>query len=630
MRPLLLLLALLVPASLLADDKTPQTILNLLDYVAVEYPTFVRDGKVLNAGEYAEQLEFSGQVGELIGRLPDNPERAKWQQRAAELRSMIQDRRDGRQVVALARDIQRGLIAAYAIVVAPKQAPDLSAAAALYSTNCVACHGTEGNGKGPLAAGLDPSPSDFTDRGRAAERSVHGLFNTIGLGVEGTSMPAFPQLDAEQRWKLAFYVSQFSASAAQRAQGEAAWKAGEGRDQFGGLSPLVMMTPAEAGALGGNAEAILAYLRSRPTALQAAPASPIEFSIAMLHQSLTAFRAGERERAYQLAVTAYLEGFELAEGSIDNVDRSLRTRTEQAMMTYRNAVKTGASAGQVETEYRAAVALLDEARTLTESHGISATANWVSSAVIILREGLEAILVIAAMAAFLIKSGRRDGMIWLHSGWIAALLLGALTWTVSSQIISISGAQREVTEGVTALLSSAVLLYVGFWLHSKSSAAKWSAFIKDKIGRSHGSWWGVALVSFLAVYREAFETVLFYQALWMQSDAAGRTGVLGGFASGVVGLAVLAWLIVRLSIRLPLSLFFGASSLFIAVMAVVFAGQGMAALQAAGRLPASPLDLPSIPLLGIYPNVQGIALQLVLVALILGGYLYLRSHARRA
>ena len=92
---------------------------------------------------------------------------------------------------------------------------------------------------------------------------------------------------------------------------------------------------------------------------------------------------------------------------------------------------------------------------------------------------------------------------------------------------------------------------------------------------------------------------------------------------------MLAWLIIRLSIRLPLSLFFGVSSLFIAVMAVVFAGQGIAALQAAGRLPASPIDFPTIPLLGIYPNLQGIALQVVLVALIAGGYLYLRGHTQR-
>jgi len=625
-----LLFATLLPGMLAAQDRTAQTILNLLDYVAVEYPSFVQDGKVLDAEEYAEQVEFSGQVRELIGNLPENPQRARWQARASELHELILAKRDGVQVADLAREIQRGLIASYHIAVTPNQAPVLSGAAAFYGANCAACHGSEGDGHGPQAASLDPAPSDFTDRARASARSVYGLYNTISLGVDGTSMPAFSNLSAEQRWQLAFYVSQFSASEAQRRAGEAAWQSGDGRAEFPNLAPVVTMTPGEARASGGDTEAILAYLRSQPAAVQTGSHSPIAFSIDAMHESLSALRAGEHERAYQLAVTAYLEGFELAEANIDNVDPGLRTRTEQAMMGYRNALQSGAATAEVEAKYRAALTLLTEAKTRTETLNLSATTNFVGSLVIILREGLEAILVIAAMAAFLVKTGRRDGLIWLHSGWIGALLLGAVTWTVSSHLITISGAQREVTEGLTALLSSAVLLYVGFWLHSKSSTAKWSAFIREKVGDSGGSWWGIALVSFLAVYREAFETVLFYQALWMQSDGAGRSAVLGGFAAGVVGLVVLAWLIIRLSVRLPLGLFFGASAALIAAMAVIFAGQGIAALQAAGRLPASPIDLPSIPLLGIYPNLQGVALQLVLVAVIVAGYLYLRGQTRRA
>jgi len=629
-RSCLVLLALLLPGTLAAQDRTAQTILNLLDYVAVEYPAFVQDGKVLDAEEYAEQVEFSGQVRRLIGVLPENPRRARWQARAADLHELIVAKRDGAQVVDLAREIQRGLIASYSIPVAPREAPDVGRAAPLYAANCAACHGSEGNGRGPQAAALDPAPSDFTDPARASGRSVYGLYNTISLGVEGTSMPAFGHLSAEQRWQLAFYVSRFSASDAQRRAGEAAWKSGEGRAEFPDLAPVVTMTPGEARASGGSTEAVLAYLRSQPAAIQAGDRSPIAFSIDGMHESLSAFRAGDREQAYRLAVTAYLEGFELAEASIDNVDRGLRARTEQAMMAYRNALQSGAPTTEVEARYRTAVALLDEARTRTASPNLSAATNFVGSLVIILREGLEAILVIAAMGAFLVKTGRRKGLVWLHGGWIAALLLGAATWIVSGQLITISGAQREVTEGVTALLSSAVLLYVGFWLHSKSSAAKWSTFIKEKIGDSGGSWWGIGLVSFLAVYREAFETVLFYQALWMQSDGAGRSAVLGGFAAGVVALLVLAWLIIRLSVRLPLGLFFGASAALIAAMAVVFAGQGIAALQAAGRLPASPIDFPSIPLLGIYPNLQGIVLQLLLVVVVVAGYLYLRGQTRHA
>jgi high-affinity iron transporter len=137
-------------------------------------------------------------------------------------------------------------------------------------------------------------------------------------------------------------------------------------------------------------------------------------------------------------------------------------------------------------------------------------------------------------------------------------------------------------------------------------------------------------VAFLAVYREVFETVLFYQALWMQASAAGRSAVLIGFAAGAAVLVLIAWAIVRFSVRLPLSLFFGVSAPMLAVLAVVFAGQGIAALQEAGKLPVSPLDFPAVPLLGIYPNLQGLLLQLALVTVIVAGWFMMRNPVRRA
>ena len=201
---------LLLPGLAVAQDQEAQKILNLLDYVSVEYPSFVRNGKVLDPGEYAEQVEFSGQVRDLINGLPANPERAHWAERAKQLNGLIEAKADGAKVAALAREIQHGLITAYAIPVTPKRAPELTAAPALYRANCAPCHGPQGNGAGPQAAGLDPAPSNFQDRERASARSVYGLYNTISLGMEGTSMAPFTQLSADDRWKLAFYVSQFS------------------------------------------------------------------------------------------------------------------------------------------------------------------------------------------------------------------------------------------------------------------------------------------------------------------------------------------------------------------------------------------------------------------------------------
>ena len=118
------------------------------------------------------------------------------------------------------------------------------------------------------------------------------------------------------------------------------------------------------------------------------------------------------------------------------------------------------------------------------------------------------------------KTGRRDALPYVHAGWIAALVLGAITWALATFFVEISGANRELTEGLTALVAAAMLLYVGWWLHGKSYAQAWARFIKEQVGQALAkrTLWAMAAVSFFAVYREMFEIVLFYQALW----AAGR------------------------------------------------------------------------------------------------------------
>jgi high-affinity iron transporter len=139
---LLLLLALPLDAALALQagttERGPQTILHLLDYVSVEYPQFVQAGQVVNPDEYAEQVEFAGQIEELIRALPANEKRNVYAEQARELLKMIRDKQDEARVSALARDLQRQLIASYDIPVAPKHAPDLATAAALYAANCAA------------------------------------------------------------------------------------------------------------------------------------------------------------------------------------------------------------------------------------------------------------------------------------------------------------------------------------------------------------------------------------------------------------------------------------------------------------------------------------------------------------
>jgi len=356
--------------------------------------------------------------------------------------------------------------------------------------------------------------------------------------------------------------------------------------------------------------------------------SPIDYCVEALAKSVAAYRSGDVKRAYELSVSAYLEGFELVEANLDSIDRSLRPPIETAMLDFRNLLKTSAPLAQVEARHAEIEKLLRDAKQRLSGGAVSAQAQFVSSLIIIVREGLEAILVLAGMTAYLRRTGRSEGLRWLHGGWVGALALGVLTWWIAAVLIEVSGAQREVTEGVTALLASAVLLYVGFWLHSKSAGQRWNAFIKAQVSGAlgKGTLWGLAAISFLAVYREVFETVLFYQALAAQGAAA---AVLSGFVVGCAVLVALALLIIRFSAKLPLGLFFGVSSVLLALMSVVFAGQGIAALQAAGKLPSDPVNFPTLPLLGIYPNAQGLMLQLLLIVFIIGAYFFTTRSARK-
>jgi len=234
------------------------------------------------------------------------------------------------------------------------------------------------------------------------------------------------------------------------------------------------------------------------------------------------------------------------------------------------------------------------------------------------------------MYALLVRAGRFDALRYVHAGWIAALAAGGLTWVGASYAISISGASREVTEGVTALVATAILVYVGLWMHGKSSSRHWQAYLDRRLrGALQGkTLWALGLVSFLAVYRETFETVLFAEAVAAQAGPAGRGPLLGGLAAAALALVALGWIIVRGSVRLPVGLFFGASSVLLGVLAVVFAGKGIAALEEAGWLPGHQVALPSFPLLGVYPNLLGLALQAVLVVGIAAGFAYVRHAAR--
>jgi high-affinity iron transporter len=201
-----------------------------------------------------------------------------------------------------------------------------------------------------------------------------------------------------------------------------------------------------------------------------------------------------------------------------------------------------------------------------------------------------------------------------------ALVAGGATWAVATWLIAISGASRELTEGFGSLIAAVVLISVGVWMHGKSKGDSWSAYIRDKMSHalSKRSSWFLFLLAFVVVYREVFETILFYAALWSQGA---HLAIVAGAGSAVVGLLLIAWLLLRYSARLPIGKFFSYSSLLIAVLAVVLTGKGVSSLQETGIIDIRPAaGVPRFELLGVFPTWETVVAQMVVLAVLIIGF----------
>ncbi|PJG47068.1 iron permease [Sphingobium sp. LB126] len=619
------------PAS--AQTAPAQTAWRLLDYIAVDYAEAIKDGQVVSAGEYAEMQEFSATAAKLIGDLPANPAKADLTRQAAALQRNIDAKAPTDTIATSARELAARLIKVYPVPLAPASAPDLARGQALYAQHCASCHGATGDGRGPQAVGLDPSPIAFRDEARARERSIFALYQVIEQGLDGTSMASFADLPPADRWALAFYAGSFAYPHQAEAGGEGLWEGDtELRKRFD-LEKLVGITPAALASEIGEDKArqLMAYLRRNPEAAVAAQAGgTLALARSRLDEALVAYRRGDHKAATDLALSAYLDGFEPVEAVLSARDNALMVRIEGAMAELR----AGIGKREPVEEVRARVATLDglfvDAETALASNTASATSSFLAAFTILLREGLEALLIVIAMIAFLRKTDRADVLPYVHGGWIAALAAGVATWAAATWLIAISGASRELTEGFGGVFAALVLLWVGIWMHGKSNAQAWQRYIRETLGRAldKRSAWFLFALAFIVVYREVFETILFYASIWNQGDGG---AVISGALAAILVLAIVAFVMMRYSRTLPIGKFFAYSAVLIAVLAVVLIGKGSAALQEAGYLPATPW--PSFPrneFIGLFPTRETILAQVAMLVLLVLGFAWNRRETAPA
>jgi high-affinity iron transporter len=579
-----------------AEQGEIQHLAALADYVAADYPGAVQNGKVVAQSEFDEQRGLVSEARLLAKKLPRHePLDRDLDKLAADLEA----RADETQVAADCRVLHKRLIDEYGLVLAPLAAPSEERAKKLFATACAPCHGADGRAQTDKARELKPPPVSFFDDEKMSRVSPSLAFHALTFGVQGTGMASFDSLPASDRWSLAFYAVSLRHRGEKRAPPA-------GNAVAATPSRLAELSDAELARLVPP-EAV-AWLRVEAP-FAATPGGSFADARRLLAE--VGVHAGDREKARELAIAAYLEGVEPHEAMLKARDRALTERVEKAFFALRQAVEEGGPE-EVRRQVARASQVLDDADEL-------AAAGWsvpfFAALAIALREGFELSLLIAALLAFVRKSGHAEEARWVHVGWLLAIPAGIASWFLVGA--ALQGARRELTEGVLTLIAAAMLLFVSHFVLGKLESRKWLKFLEKRTTEAARTTvhWPLASMAFIAAFREAMEIVLFFRALVLGAPGHG-TAVAAGAAVGVLGLSALVLVMSQLGRRLNPRPVMLASSVLLTALAVSLVGQGIHALQEGGYLSLTPLHAPSLPSIGLYANLQSLLIQLVVLVLV--------------
>lgn len=604
----LLLLSVVLKAN--EKNSNARMMVHLLDYIAVDYSMAVNQGQVINTAEYSEMSEFASTINTLGENAP-----ASVKSDIQLLQTLIKEKASQEKVSSVSNSIKQKIISSYALEIAPKRWPLLTNGRQLYALHCKSCHGENGMGNGSLANGLEPAPTNFHNPEKANGLSPFQAYNTIRLGVNNTAMRAFDELSDDEIWDLAFYVLSLPHGASKVKAEDLDMNITIGLEELASQSNIELRSSLK---LTEGTQTIAALRLFPKEIAETNKGSYLEQAINYLNEANTAYADGDISGARTLALTAYLEGVEPIEIQLRASDATFAAQLEGELGKVRSWIETGKDPALVSAQIEKGVSMINEAKVLLEEKTFSAWLAFLLSFSIILREGLEAFLVIVTILSVLRAINIPKVNLYVHAGWISAIIAGILMWMAAGKLFTFSGADRELMEGLVALFAVGVLLYVGFWMHSKSEAGKWQAYVKSKIQNlaRKESMLGLAFLSFLVVFREAFESVLFLSALSLEVGEAQQSAFGGGIVFAFVLLAIISVLLLKYSKKLPIAKLFKYSAIVISFLAVVLTGKGLSAIQEAGNINITvlPVDF-RIDALGIYPTYETLLGQLFILTL---------------
>ena len=352
---------------------------------------------------------------------------------------------------------------------------------------------------------------------------------------------------------------------------------------------------------------------------------------AKIAEAIKTYAAKDVVKAMSDAQDVYFDEFEASgmENKVGAIDVGLKTRIEGNFGEVVALMKAGVSVERLEQAADNLGANLDAALEKT-SGSSSPWALFLYALTIILREGFEALIIVAAVVAYLLKTGNEKRMSIVYSSLgVAVVLSFVMAWVMNLIFASAAGQKREVMEGAVMLIAVGLLFYVGFWLLSNAGAKKWSKYIQSHVsesisaGSAKALWWTV----FLAVFREGAETVLFYQALIFDAkDSAGYSMIALGFVAGLIVLLVTYYVFKIFAIKIPIKPFFLVTSAIIFYMSIVFVGKGLMEFVEGKIFVPTKIDgFPTIEWLGIYPYYESLVPQVIMIAALIIGVIIMKN-----
>lgn len=643
-----------------AQEDPAKRLANIVGVAVGEYAKGIDEhGRLISDQEYQETVGFIADADSVAARLT-GANAAAVRAVLDTLTSAVRRKLPPSEIASIGARFARAIGSASQLDL-PTAPLSLANGRQVYQTYCERCHGERGLGDGPDAKSVTPVPAPIGVEKEMADASPELQYRVVSAGVAGTQMPAWGSvLTPQQRWDVLTYVQSMRSTAADVLEGQglyvqwcAACHAVPGSGAHAATAGLATLPPeitsfewqathsdvqmaaairdGVAGSPMPPARAltdddirhVVAYLRTVPVTQGEVPqvakadtgiAGAAQRVTATLDEALAAAQAGRRSDAGDRAFDAYI-AFEPLETPARAKSPGLVSAMEKRFADFKAAIRTDDLQG-ARNQRDAIVATLPAVVELTQRTS-GGWAAFLQSFLIILREGFEAILVIGAVVAFLIKTGHRERLRSIWVGSALGVVASALTAVVLQTVLRAFPASQDLLEGISMLVAVVVLFMVSYWLISKVEAAKWQQFIREKVTRAleHGGGSALAFVAFLAVYREGAEVALFYQALFGEGPGLLAPLTLGIVVGGVA-LAVIFTLFYRYGVRIPLRPFFAATSALLYFMAFVFAGRGIRELQEVNVVPFTVLHgFPQIEAIGIFPTLETLGAQVVLVVL---------------